>query len=334
MKAPAFWFNHRRTPGFLAWVLYPFSLIWLLAGWFRRYSARPYRAEVPVLCIGNLTAGGGGKSPMVAALQLRLGQAGIDAHVLSRGYGGRTRGPHRVDADSDSFADVGDEPLMLAANGTVWVARDRAAGARAIAAAGAELILLDDGFQNPSLHKDAAILMVDAGQGYGNGRVIPAGPLREPVPSGHARANLTVVLGPARDRKRCREDWPELSAMPSVDGELVPMRTGLPLEDEEVIAFAGIARPQKFFQTLRDMGANLLATHAFADHQPFPPAILRRLIRESREASAVLVTTEKDAVRLPPELRTEILTVQVRLEPEDWGPIDALIDRLLPGRAG
>lgn len=332
MKAPAFWFRERNRPGWIARMLYPLSLIWLLFGWLRRIRATPQRVKVPVLCIGNLTAGGGGKSPMVVALQQRLHQKGIDTHVLSRGYGGRLKGPHRVDGDADSFVDVGDEPLMLSANGAVWIARDRVAGAKAAETAGAEIILLDDGFQDPALCKDASILMVDAGQGYGNCRIIPAGPLREPVSSGHARADFSVVLGPARDRQRCRSDWPELSAMPSVDAELVPMRTGLPLQDEEVIAFAGIARPQKFFDTLHDMGANLLATHVFADHQPFPPAILRRLIKESREASAILVTTEKDAVRLPQELRTEILTVQVRLEPVDWAPIDALIDRLLPGR--
>lgn len=330
MKAPAFWFNDRESPGWAAWLLYPLSLLWSLAGWTRRTRADPYRAAAPVLCIGNLTSGGGGKSPMVAALQLRLAGIGINAHVVSRGYGGRIRGPHRVDENRDSFTDVGDEPLMLSANGPVWVARDRVAGAKAAVSAGAELILLDDGFQNPGLFKDASILMVDAGQGYGNGLLIPAGPLREAVASGHERSDLSVVLGPVPARQRCRENWPELAATPSIDAQLVPMRTGLPLEDEEVIAFAGIARPEKFFATLRDMGANLLATHAFADHQPFPPAILRRLIRESREASAVLVTTEKDAVRLPQELRTEILTVLVRLEPEDWAPIDAVIDRLVP----
>ena len=332
MKAPAFWFRDRESPGWAVRMLYPFSLIWLFFGWLRRVRSKPHRATVPVLCIGNLTAGGGGKSPMVAALQQRLAQKGIGVHVLSKGYGGRIKGPHLVDGNADRFTDVGDEPLMLSANGAVWIARNRVLGAKAAEAAGADLILLDDGFQDPALLKDAAILMVDAGQGYGNGRVIPAGPLRETVASGHARADLTVVLGPSQDRHQCRETWPELTMLSSVDASLVPMRTGLPLQDEEVIAFAGIARPEKFFDTLREMGAHLLATHAFGDHEPFRPAILRRLIRESREVSAILVTTEKDAVRLPRELRTEILTVQVRLEPDDWAPIDALIDRLLPGR--
>lgn len=334
MKPPAFWSLPRSAPGLLSALLLPASKIWEVAAARRQARARPVQVDVPVLCIGNLTAGGTGKSPMVAALQVRLAGQGVAVHVVSRGYGGWIIGPHRVDEQHDSFQDVGDEPLMLAANGPVWVSHDRVAGARAAIADGAQLILLDDGFQNPALHKDASILMVDAGAGFGNGRVIPAGPLREPVTRGLGRADLTVVLGPELQRATCRAEWPELASTPSVDAELIPMRTGLPLEGEDLMAFAGIGRPQKFFETLRQMGANLIATHAFADHQPFPPAILRRLIRESREASAVLVTTEKDAVRLPPSLRTEILTVLVRLEPSDWAPIDALIARLLSSPDG
>lgn len=332
LKTPSFWSRDREAPGLLSTALLPLSALWRLAGSIRQQRATPQRVPVPVICVGNLTAGGTGKSPMVAALQVRLAGQGVAVHVVTRGYGGRIAGPHRVDDQKDRFEDVGDEPLMLAANGPVWVARDRVAGAQAAIAAGAELILLDDGFQNPALHKDASILMVDAGAGFGNGRVIPAGPLREPVQAGLARADLAVILGPQRDRQTCQAKWPELSGIAATGAELIPMRTGLPLQGEDVMAFAGIGRPQKFFDTLRQMGANLIATHAFADHQPFPPAILRRLIRESREASAVLVTTEKDAVRLPPSLRTEILTVLVRLEPEDWSAIDALIAKVMGGR--
>jgi tetraacyldisaccharide 4'-kinase len=329
MKAPGFWSNDRHAPGLLSTALMPISALWSLGARMRSGRAMPERVDAPVLCVGNLTAGGAGKSPMVAALQNRLAGQGCKVHVVSRGYGGRTVGPHLVDERKDRFQDVGDEPLMLAANGPVWVSRDRAAGARAAVAAGADLILLDDGFQNPGLHKDASVLMVDAGQGFGNGRVIPAGPLREPVSQGLSRADLALVLGPGDQRTACRETWPELQSLTSLDAELIPQQTGLPLEDEDVMAFAGIGRPQKFFDTLRGMGANLVATHAFADHQPFPPAILRRLLKESREASAVLVTTEKDAVRLPRSMRMEVLTVQVRLEPVDWAPIDALVQRLL-----
>lgn len=328
MKAPRFWSNPRRAPGLISTALLPMSWIWQAASALRNAGKGPVKVDVPVLCIGNLTAGGAGKSPMVAALQSRLTGQGIDVHVVSRGYGGKTTGPHRVDERKDSFHDVGDEPLMLSANGPVWVARDRVAGAQAAIRAGAELILLDDGFQNPGLHKDGAILMVDAGQGYGNARLIPAGPLREGLQGGMARADLTVVLGSETERQSCLATWPEIATLPVVEAELAPQQTGLPLTGEDVLAFAGIGRPQKFFNTLRGMGANLIATHAFADHQPFPIAILRRLLREAREAGALLVTTEKDAVRLPQSMRTEVITVQVRLEPSDWGAIDTLIQRI------
>lgn len=329
MKAPGFWSNDRTAPGLVSTVLLPLSSVWKLAAWLRNQWTTPVQVGAPVLCIGNLTAGGAGKSPMVAALQARLAGRGIQVHVVTRGYGGRIAGPHLVDERKDRFEDVGDEPLMLSANGPVWVARDRVAGASAAVEAGAQLILLDDGYQNPGLRKDAAILMIDAGQGFGNGRVIPAGPLRETISEGVKRANLTIVLGPEAERISCRESWPELTMLRSVDAQLIPQQTGLPLADEDVMAFAGIGRPEKFFDTLREMGANLIAAHSFADHQSFPAAILRRLLKESREASAVLVTTEKDAVRLPQSMRTEILTVQVRLEPADWAPIDKLVGSLI-----
>lgn len=329
MRAPRFWSNPRGRPGLLSGLLWPLSLLWVVGGLWRRWRADPRRSEIPVLCIGNLTAGGAGKSPMVAALQDRMRARSIDAHVVSSGYGGRVPGPHRVDEGRDTAERVGDEPLVLAARGPVWIARDRAAGAAAAAAAGADLVLLDDGFQNPGLIKDASVVMVDAGAGFGNGRVIPSGPLRESVALGLRRADLVVLVGSPDERAACRAAWPELAAVPMLGAALVPQRTGLPLDGEDVIAFAGIGRPEKFFNTLRGLGARLLATHAFADHQPFARPVLNRMIRESREASAILVTTEKDAVRLPADMRTEILTVQVTLVPEDWSLLDAMIDDLL-----
>ncbi|MEM9059423.1 MAG: tetraacyldisaccharide 4'-kinase [Pseudomonadota bacterium] len=327
MKAPGFWWQDRTSPGLVSTLLLPASFLWQAGAFVRTAWTEPVSAPVPVICIGNLTAGGAGKSPMVAALQSRLAARGVNVHVVSRGYGGQITGPHLVNETEDAYRDVGDEPLMLAANGPVWVAKDRAAAARRAAEAGADLILLDDGFQNPGLLKTASIIMVDAVQGFGNGRVIPAGPLREPIAEGLGRADLAVIVGAPEERAQCRERWPELKVLDVVEAELVPQRTGLPLVGEPVIAFAGIGRPEKFFSTLRAMGAKLIGTHSFGDHQPFSPAILRRLLREARTADAMLVTTEKDAVRLPTEMRREVMTVQVRLEPDDWALIDALIDR-------
>lgn len=331
MKAPGFWSNPPDRPGLISQVLWPASQIWQMGARLRQARATPERAPVPVLCIGNLTAGGAGKSPMVAALIQRLSERGITAHIVSRGYGGQITGPHLVDSEMDSAADVGDEPLMLSGYGSVWVSRDRAAGARAAAEAGAKLVILDDGFQNPGLVKDASIVMVDAGQGFGNGRLMPAGPLRETVAEGLGRADLVVLVGDVRAREGLLQAWPVLRERPVLGASLVPQKTGLSLENVRVIAFAGIGRPEKFFDTVRDMGAVISTTHGFADHQVYDRKILQRLVREARDTNAILVTTEKDAVRLPQSFRDQAFTIPIRLEPEDWGPIDALVDQICPG---
>ena len=323
MKAPAFWWNPPGRAGWQARALAPAAALWRLAAGVRRHRARPYRAPVPVVVVGNLVAGGAGKTPLVAALVMRLVGAGRAVQVVSRGYGGRLRGPHRVDPARDSHREVGDEALMLAALAPVWVARDRAAGVRAAAETGAELILMDDGFQNPGVAADSAILVVDAVQGFGNGRLIPAGPLRETVVEGLARAERVVVVGTPAERAAAVACWPGLSG--AVPARLVPLETGLSLAGQPVVAFAGIGRPEKFFETLRGMGAAVVEAIPFADHCDYAPAVLRRLLRTARGAGAMLVTTEKDAARLPAAFRREVMVVQVRLEPEHWTPLDQIL---------
>ncbi len=217
---------------------------------------------------------------------------------------------------------------MLAARGLVWVAKDRAAGAEAAVAGGAKMVLLDDGYQNPGLRKDASILMIDAGAAFGNGRLIPAGPLREPVAEGLARADLAVLVGTEAEQAATLKQWPELQTLAHVGARMVPVSTGLSLEGQDVVAFAGIARPGKFFATLRGLGANLVATHGFPDHHPYEPAIVRRLLADAAQAGAMLITTEKDAVRLPTSLRSSVMMMQVALELDDWAPVDAILSRL------
>lgn len=328
MQAPAFWSNPPERPGLAARILWPASVLWRLGGALRG-PRTPARAGIPVLSIGNLTAGGTGKTPLVRALAERLAASGHRPHVISRGYGGRLRGPHRVDPAVDSAEDTGDEPLMLAATLPVWVARDRAAGARAAEAAGASVLLLDDGHQNRGLASDLRFLTVDVGAWFGNGRLVPAGPLREPLGPGLARADAVVLIGPPEARGACLTAWPMLGERPVVEAELLPARTGLELAGMPVVAFAGIGRPEKVFDTLRGMGANLLAAEPFPDHHRYAPAVLRRLLRQARGAGALLVTTEKDAVRLPPEIRREAMVVQVTLVPQDWGPIDRALTQVL-----
>jgi tetraacyldisaccharide 4'-kinase len=323
MTAPWFWSNPPKRPGWQARALMPMSWLWRLGAWWRGRGVVPYRASVPVICVGNLTAGGTGKTPMVAALVERLIAQGRSPHVVSRGHGGRLTGPHRVDPARDSATEVGDEPLLLAALAPVWVARDRAAGVRAAAAAGAELILMDDGFQNPSVVKDRTIVMVDGGAGFGNGRLIPAGPLREPVAEGLARADLVVLVGSPAERKAALARWPALAG--ALPARLLPRETGLSLAGERVVAFAGIGRPGKFFATLKAMGAEIVEAVPFADHVAYPAIVLRRLQRRALAAGAMLVTTEKDAARLPPAFRREVVVVQVHLQPDRWDVVDHIL---------
>jgi tetraacyldisaccharide 4'-kinase len=279
-----------------------------------------------VICVGNLTAGGAGKTPTVIAVLEAL--AGRTPHALSRGHGGRLRGPHRVDPLRDTAADVGDEPLLLAAFAPTWVARDRAAGAAAAVAAGAGAVVMDDGFQNPGLAKDLSLVVVDAAQGFGNGRLIPAGPLRERVADGLARADAVVLIGSDTDAGAAMARWPDLATRPVLRARLEPLATGLPLDGADVVAFAGIGRPEKLFATLRACGARLVAAHGFPDHAPYPVPILRRLVAEARAADAMLVTTEKDAVRLPPAFRREVIALPVRLRWADPAALDRLLGAL------
>ncbi|WP_371155658.1 tetraacyldisaccharide 4'-kinase [Jannaschia sp. 2305UL9-9] len=320
MRAPGFWSDR---PGVLSTLLSPLGAIYGAAT--ARRVARPgTRVDVPVICVGNLTAGGTGKTPTVMALVERLIARGVTPHIVSRGYGGSQEGPLRVDPARHGAADVGDEPLLLSAFAPTWVARDRLAGAQAAISDGARAIVLDDGFQNPALVKDLSIVVVDAGAGFGNGRVIPSGPLREPVRVGLARADLTLSIGNPQQQAHLTLPEPP----PRIRGHLAPLATGMPWKDLPVFAFAGIGRPEKFFDTLRDLGVDLKGTEALADHQPLTPALLHRLGDRAARLSAQPVTTEKDAVRLPASLRGRVMTVPVRLQLDDWGPLDAALDRI------
>ncbi|OJW22135.1 MAG: tetraacyldisaccharide 4'-kinase [Rhodospirillales bacterium 69-11] len=320
-RAPGFW----QHDGLMSRLLAPAAAV--VATATARRVARPgWRATVPVLCCGNVTVGGAGKTTLVLDLAQHLRRQGVAVHVLLRGYGGRVRGPHRV-MPEDGPDLIGDEALLLAAVAPTWVGGDRAASARAAVAAGAGLLLLDDGLQNPTLAKDLSLLVVDGGTGFGNGRVLPAGPLREPVAAGAARCGAAVLIG--EDRTGALSRLPP--RLPVLHAHLVQDAAIAALQGRRVLAFAGIAHPGKFFTPLAAAGAELVATRPFPDHHAYDAAELDRLLDEADRMAALLVTTPKDAVRLPPSVRARVTVIGVGLAWEDPAARDRLLAPLLQG---
>jgi tetraacyldisaccharide 4'-kinase len=316
MRPPEFWradASGRDAALALRAVLTPVSWVYAWATAQRIRTTISRHAPVPVVCVGNLTVGGAGKTPVARAVRAALGPG---AHTLSRGYGGRLPGPLRVTPDMDAH-EVGDEPILHARDGEAWIARDRLAGALAAANAGARAIVMDDGFQNPTLAKDLSIVVVDPEFGVGNGQVFPAGPLRERLSDGLARASAVVLLGPGE-----RPDWLNRFAGPVLRAELETIGA---LPQGKLVAFAGLARPEKFFDMLERLGADVADAAPFADHHPYSEDDLVMLERMAADHGARLITTEKDAARLAPAWRERVLVLPVAARFEDAAAFDALL---------
>nr|WP_291364394.1 tetraacyldisaccharide 4'-kinase [Acetobacter sp. UBA5411] len=325
LSAPSFWF---RPPGLISTLLKPIASIVGLAAQKRRQRTG-WRAPVPVLCVGNLTVGGTGKTTTVLDLIRRLHQRGVVVHCLTRGYRGKAvkgQPPLRVDPTRHTATDVGDEPLLLAAAAPCWVSPDRAASARAAIAAGATFLIMDDGFQNPGLHKDFSLILVDGAVGFGNQCVLPAGPLREPLMTGLAAADAVVITG--QDTCGVQKSLATKVHYPILKAALRMERSIGSLRQQKVIAFAGLARPDKFFACLRENDVIPIKCISFPDHHAFTAADLAHLSRLAAQHSALLVTTPKDAVRFPASFRQKVRVVNVELEWADIASLDHILDSL------
>lgn len=344
LREPAWWYRDAPTP--TARLLSPIAHVWAATAERRFRQGEAWRAPVPVVCIGNLTAGGTGKTPLSLMLASNLEKRGARPAFLTRGYGGTISGPHWVAPGHDTAREVGDEPLLLAATAPTMVSRDRAAGARAIVATGAShgAIVMDDGLQNGALAKDLTIAVVDGRRGIGNGLVMPAGPLRAPLAFQLALVDAVVVNAPAGS-----DPTPPAGSFatwlrthfggPVMDAETRPVGDTGWIAGAATIAYSGIGAPERFFRLLESLGATIARRHAFADHHAFTEGEARRLLAEAKASGATLCTTRKDIVRLPDhgwlgELKaaSRVLDIGLQLAARDALRLQSLIDALFAVR--
>ena len=315
MQMPNFW----NEKGILSSCLIPAGWIVTLIGRYRQQMGRSEPVSVPLICVGNLTVGGAGKTPVALDIGSRLQARGVRSHFLTRGYKGQLKGPVMVDMKLHTYEDVGDEPLLLARRSPCFVSTDRPAGARAAAANGAQVVVMDDGFQNPSIQKALSLVVVDGGYGFGNCRVIPAGPLREPIKDGLMRADAIILIGPPFLEIDTEKPILRAKIQPVCGDEIVGKR---------VIAFAGIGRPEKFFESLRKLGAEVISTHSFPDHHPYSIHEIETILAKKKRDEDLIVTTEKDMVRLPLTMLKSIITLPVEIKWENEELIEALLGKV------
>lgn len=311
LKSPAFWHEH----SWLSKILSPLGYLYGFGVYLRHTYAEPYKLKIPTICVGNLVLGGAGKTPTVIALVELLKQKGHNPHILTRGYGRRTKHLCQVDPHTHTYKEVGDEPLLLAQVAPTWVATNRIEAGERAYAAGATILIMDDGYQNSDLYKDCHLLVFDGDQRMGNGRLFPAGPLREFPKQALKRANGIIIIG---DHTK---SLPPFEG-PTFHAQFVPIA---PFPTEGVVAFTGLGYPKKFHNTLEKLGIPVHHFITFPDHYPYSHKDMEKLTHYVYP----LITTEKDWVRIPPPFRDQVQVLKGKLEFMNNKAIMELIDQYL-----
>ncbi|MGH1404875.1 MAG: tetraacyldisaccharide 4'-kinase [Alphaproteobacteria bacterium] len=328
IKTPHFWYRQKSTPPpFIEYALQPLSALYNLGNTINQSQQQTQKAKIPVICVGNITAGGSGKTPSCIALHALIDSENIanNAYFLTRGYGGSNKSTRCI-TGQEGANETGDEPLLLSKHAETIVSMNRYNGAIHACELGAELIIMDDGFQNQTLYKDLSFLIVDGSMGFGNGKTLPSGPLRESVEHAIKRADAIIFIG--KDR---RGILPEIKSSSSSLPVFLANITAQTMPDKErpYIGFAGLGHPDKFKDTLLDCGTKLIDFIPFADHYPYSNADMDKLIKQAQNNNAQLITTEKDILRIPPPYRAQIQTLPIKVEFESPNLVaDFLKDRL------
>jgi tetraacyldisaccharide 4'-kinase len=327
MRTPKFWYNQKSSA--LSFLLAPLGRVYGLTHNIIHKFTKPWQSPIPVICVGNLVAGGHGKTPAALSICNILKSNRKAVHFISRGYKGSLSGPLLVDPKIHTANEVGDEPLLLSEIAPTWISANREASIILAHKMGAEIIIMDDGFQNPSVKKDLSIIVVDGEIGFGNGHLIPAGPLREDMATGLSRASAIIIIGEDKlDLKSMLSNFtthPPQDPLKVITAQLKPVANPQSISKKKVLAFTGIGRPEKFFNTLAKMDCNIIRTKSFADHHQYTKKEIASLHKIARIDNAQLITTSKDYVRLTASQQKYIIAVPVILDWEDSSSLDGLL---------
>jgi tetraacyldisaccharide 4'-kinase len=325
LKAPKFWYLKKDS--FLSNALYPFSLLFRLGTKIRILLSREKKTKLPIICVGNIVIGGAGKTPVALKIGNMLIKAGYKPHFVSKGYGGLEKNNTLVN-DWHSPKSVGDEPLLLSEIAPTWIGLDRNKSFQLASDNGADCIVMDDGFQNPTLQKDFSIVVINGEQGFGNKRVIPSGPLRESISRGLSRTNLVITIGDISDS--VKDKIPK--HIPLITANFKIKQDGIMLKGQKITAFAGIAYPEKFYNSLKLVKANIVDKISYSDHHIYNENDLLYLAEKANKNKSILVTTKKDMVRIPKNFRSLVKTIEGFIQLDDENLLLEILTNLIENK--